>query len=139
MDVWDFGSGTEISATDLLIDGEVVDAGIDGNPKRVHIVYDPPRPLSGVIEVGLRSRDRALPMNRVDRVVMTFQVTGSELDGDLDSSGRVDGVDLVMFARAFGATPAEIRYLPDADFNRDDVIDGEDLAVLASNFGQSSL
>jgi hypothetical protein len=78
-------------------------------------------------------------MNRVDRVVMTFQVTGSELDGDLDSSGRVDGVDLVMFARAFGATPAEIRYLPDADFNRDDVIDGEDLAVLASNFGQSSL
>ena len=41
----------------------------------------------------------------------------------------------MLLGRAFGATAAESRFLDDADFNSDDVIDGDDLAVLAANFG----
>jgi hypothetical protein len=49
----------------------------------------------------------------------------------------VDGADLVRFARLFGSAAGDGRYRRVADFNQDDVIDGEDLAVLAANFGGS--
>ena len=44
--------------------------------------------------------------------------------------------DLMLLGRAFGATAAEPRFLPDADFNEDEVVDGDDLAVVAANFGR---
>jgi acyl-CoA thioesterase-1 len=136
MDVWDFGAGIEVPTTEMLVNGSVVSASRDGNSQRVRFEYSLQQQYTGLVQIGLRSRDRATPANVVDRVVTSFRVAGSELTGDLDSSGRVDGVDLVVFARAFGATAAEIRYLQEADFNNDDVIDGDDLAVLAMNFGE---
>ncbi|HEX6861813.1 MAG TPA: dockerin type I domain-containing protein, partial [Thermoanaerobaculia bacterium] len=60
------------------------------------------------------------------------------LDGDLNEDGRVDGTDLVSFARRFGASRGERRYDRTADFNGDGRIDGQDLATLAANFGRSS-
>jgi lysophospholipase L1-like esterase len=136
MDVWDFGEGIDILNTKLLINGQLVPAETVATERRVRLEYNPPGPLSGLVELGLRSRDQASPPNVVDRVVTHFRIAGAELDGDLDESDRVDGADLVIFALSFGATSAESRYLPEADFNRDDVVDGDDLAVLASNFGQ---
>lgn len=138
MDVWDFGEGINQGETDLLINGSVVDASITGNSRLLRIEYGSPQPFTGLVEIGLRSRDRASPPNTVDRVVSWFRVAGEELEGDINADGRVDGVDLVLLARSFGATAAEIRYLPEADFNRDEVVDGEDLAVLASHFGESA-
>ncbi|HVR29243.1 MAG TPA: GDSL-type esterase/lipase family protein [Thermoanaerobaculia bacterium] len=137
MDVWDFGTGMELSATEMLINGAVVDTSRQGNSRRLRFEYSPAQPFTGLVEIGLRSRDRASPPNTVDRVVSSFRVAGQDLPGDIDRSGRVDGFDLILLARAFGATAAESRYLPEADFNRDDVIDGEDLAVLAMHFGES--
>jgi lysophospholipase L1-like esterase len=137
MDVWDFGTGIDILSTQLLIDGQVVPATLVAGNQRVHLDYRPPKPLTGLVEVGLRARDRAEPPNRVDRVVNHFTTSRDELDGDVDGSERVDGVDLLLLARAFGATAAETRYLADADFNEDEVVDGDDLAVLAANFGKS--
>jgi len=125
-----------VAATELLINGAVVDAQREGNSRRVRFEYGPRQPFVGLVEIGLRSRDRANPANTVDRVVSSFRVAGEDLPGDIDVSGRVDGVDLVLFARSFGSTAAEIHYLPEADFNRDDIVDGEDLAVLASHFGE---
>lgn len=138
MDVWDFGEGIDVSATELLVNGEVIPVAPAGNAKRVRFVWNPPQPLEGRIEVGLRSRDTVSPPNTVDRVVTTFTIAGVRLDGDIDENGRVDGVDLVMLARSFGSTRAEGRFLAAADFNDDGVIDGEDLAVLASHFGESA-
>ena len=90
--------------------------------------------------VGLRSRDLAVPTpNATDKDVARFIVAGTTiLAGDLDRDGRVDGRDLVQFARRFGARASDARYLALADFNGDATIDGSDLAVLASNFGKTS-
>jgi hypothetical protein len=137
MDVWDFGAGIDVQASDLLINGQVVDsASAVGNSTKLRFEYSPPQPFTGLVQIGLRSRDRATPPNIVDRVVSSFRVAGAVIEGDVDEDGRVDGVDLVLLGRGFGATANQVRYLPEADFNRDDVIDGDDLAILASNFGE---
>jgi hypothetical protein len=60
------------------------------------------------------------------------------LQGDIDQDGRVDGTDLLRFARRFGARRTDPLYSEVADFNGDNIIDGQDLAVLASNFGKST-
>jgi len=71
--------------------------------------------------------------------VSRFTIEGATFfDGDLDQSGRVDGIDLVFFGRAFGSRSGTQRYLPAADIDDNGTIDGADLARLASNFGLSS-
>ncbi len=52
------------------------------------------------------------------------------------SLGRVDGHDTVRLARRFGGQDGDALYDPDADFNGDGWVDGEDLSYLAGNFGR---
>ena len=139
VDVWDFGQGIDLSATSLLVNGQVVPATITGDAKRIELLYQPPQPLSGSVSIGLRSRDLATPPNTVDREIARFRTAGTALlDGDLNEDGRVDGTDLVSFAVHFGAGRGERRFERAADFNEDGRIDGQDLAALAANFGRSS-
>ena len=70
--------------------------------------------LAGLIEVGLDPR-------RVD----------------VDRSGRVDGFDLAVLARAFGRGRAEAGYSTVADVDANGIVDGSDLALLAARFGDS--
>ena len=140
VDVWDFGTGIDLAGTRLLVNG--VDAGVTatGTTRRAQLSYTPAQPLSGLVRVGLRSRDLTTPTaNATDKEVARFLVAGTAvLGGDLDRDGRVDGRDLVQLARRFGARQGEAKYLALADLNADTVIDGSDLAVLASNFGRQS-
>jgi polyhydroxybutyrate depolymerase len=65
---------------------------------------------------------------------------GADL-ADANRSGRVDGFDLMLLGLAFGATCDDLHYNPAVDFHRDDglcQVEGNDLAVLASEFAQSS-
>ena len=55
---------------------------------------------------------------------------------DIDVSGRVDGFDLAILGRAFGATAGSPRYDVRADLDHDGQIDGGDLALLARDFGK---
>ena len=55
---------------------------------------------------------------------------------DIDSSGRVDGFDLAILGRAFGALIGDARYDVRADLNHSGQIDGTDLALLARDFGK---
>ena len=55
--------------------------------------------------------------------------------GDVDGSGRIDGMDLILFAHTFGTLEGEDRYTLSADFNQTGEIDGLDLIILAANFG----
>ena len=136
VDVWDFGAGIDVAATTLEINGLPTGATPTGDPKKVTFTYQPPSPLAGLVSVGLSSRD--LAGNTVDREVFRFTVAGTQvLTGDLDQDGRVDGADLLRFARRFGARLGESLYSPSADFNNDGIVDGQDLAVLANNFGRS--
>lgn len=139
VDLYDFGTGIDIGATDLLIDGAPVDAQVSGDERKLELRYTAPEPLSGVVFVGIRSQDLASPPNTVDRDLVQFVVAGTQFfAGDIDRDGRVDGADLVAFAVRFGSVDGDGRYRLFADFNGDGVIDGQDLAVLASNFGKSS-
>lgn len=140
IDVWDFGRGIDLPATTLLVNGAVVTAVVSGDTRRAELTYQPPQPLSGIVTVALRSRDLATPPNTVDRTIARFVISGTSfLPGDIDQDGRVDGGDLISFGFHFGASRGGRNYEAEADFNGDGTIDGLDLAVLASNFGKTSL
>ena len=135
VDLWDFGTGIDIASSRLLVDGVTTSAVASGGPRGVSFFYDPPAPLSGVVEVGVRARDRATPPHTIDRVVSRFAVIGSRfLSGDFDASGAVDEVDLVQLSLSFGAHEGELRYSPESDLDEDGIVDGVDLAILASNY-----
>jgi lysophospholipase L1-like esterase len=138
VDVWDFGAGIDLANTFLLINGQLTSVVPTGNSLRARLSFQPPAPLTGIVSVGLRSRDLATPANTVDRVISVFTIAGfGSLQGDLNFDNRVDGADLVIFALHFGAVRGDAAYLASADFNGDGTIDGLDLAILASNFGKS--
>ncbi|MDX1630325.1 MAG: GDSL-type esterase/lipase family protein [Thermoanaerobaculia bacterium] len=138
VEIRDFGAGIDLSETELRLEGREVPSEVSGDSDHVRLVYRPSEPLSGRVSVELLSRDLASPPNRVDREVSSFLIEGAELlQGDLDGSHRVDGADLVLFALRFGTRRGDPGFDADADFNDDGAIEGEDLAILAANFGQS--
>jgi hypothetical protein len=138
VDVWDFGTGIDLANTFLLVNGTVTPAVPTGNSVRARLSYTPPAPFSGIVSVGLRSRDFATPPNTVDREIIRFTIAGfGALQGDLNQDNRVDGADLVIFALHFGAVRGDTAYSAAADINGDGKVDGLDLAILASNFGKS--
>jgi hypothetical protein len=56
---------------------------------------------------------------------------------DIDRSGRVDGLDLALLARAFGHQCEEPSYSPASDFDHNCICDGDDLARMAAVFGRN--
>jgi hypothetical protein len=56
---------------------------------------------------------------------------------DSNLSRRVDGFDLAQLSRAFTSSRKTAGYDPGVDLNRDSVVNGDDLALLAAFFGQS--
>ena len=70
-----------------------------------------------------------------------FEVRIDPARFDLDrrpgpSEGRLDGRDTIWLSRLFAAREGQADYYPDADFNGDGWIDGNDLAYLVSNLGK---
>lgn len=137
MEVRDFGTGIDLSALSLLIDGAPVQADLSGEAGRATLTLRQTSGLSGQVTVGLRARDRAEPRNSVDRDVATFTVGALVTEGDVNGDGRIDGVDLVRLAVAFGASRGSARYDQAADLDGDGTVDGMDLAILADGFGRS--
>lgn len=139
IDLYDFGTGIDTTATRLVIDGQEVAASISGDSRRQQIRYSPPTPWSLVVRVELEAQDLASPPHVLDGELIQFVIRGARfLDGDIDRDGIVAGNDLVALAVRFGAQFGEARYRGFADFNSDGIIDGEDLAILSSNFGMSA-
>lgn len=136
----DFGKGIDLASTRLVINGQEVGALVSGDAQRAEINYRPATPFVGVVTVAVRSRDLASPTaNAVEREVTRFIIAGTRfLTGDLDEDGRVDGDDLITFAIAFGSRVGDPRFRRAADFDGNDIVDGLDLAVIATNFGQTS-
>ena len=58
------------------------------------------------------------------------------LRADINLSSRVDGFDLALLGRAFGAAAGDPRYDAAADLDRDGQVDGADLALFAPQFGK---
>jgi lysophospholipase L1-like esterase len=139
IDLYDFGAGLDLANTKLTVNGVDVETPISGSQRKVEIRYTPLAPFTGVVIVRLRSRDLATPPHSFDREVTQFTISGTTfLRGDIDLNGRVDGVDLLAFAPVFGAQRSDLRYKKYADINGDGAVNGQDLAILASDFGKSS-
>lgn len=141
VNVWDFGEGIDLDATGLTLNGVEVNANLAGDSRMAQLTYRPTRPFRGTISVALHSQDLADPPNVTTREIARFQIEGSggsDLPGDLDGDGRVDGFDLIRLARAFGASQGEGRYDVVADLDDSGTVDGQDLAILASSFGQTA-
>jgi len=136
--LFDAESGVDQSTATLTLNGDAIPTTVSGEPRRT-VLQSRPGGLVGRPSLGVDVRDREVPVNRREDTVSRFTVAGATfLDGDLDESGRVDGIDLVYFGRAFGARRGTIRYLSAADIDNNGTVDGSDLARLANNFGLSS-
>ncbi|NWH05408.1 PKD domain-containing protein [Desulfobacter latus] len=72
-------------------------------------------------------------------VIALLPVTVYALPGDLNGSGRVDGFDLIMFGRANGSQSQDATWNPDADLNRDEIVDSKDLEILSTHFGRNGM
>jgi hypothetical protein len=88
------------------------------------IGYDVENPDS-VYGVSRRNLEVEFDLSRWD-----INVTGSE------THERIDGADLSWLSFSYGSREGEPYYDPDADLNGDGIVDGEDLAYLASGFGR---
>jgi parallel beta-helix repeat protein len=74
---------------------------------------------------------------RIDGVVEVKE----RLMGDVNGNGTVDYADLVLLNQAFGSTggpPPSANWNPDADFNKDNIIDVQDLLLLGNNYGKTN-
>ena len=138
VDVWDFGSGIDLSRADLIVNGVPTGRVPNGLGDRIDFeLAAPPAGYSGIVTVALRVSDLSSPSHTFDRQIARFTVAGTQaLQGDVDGDGRVDGADLIRLALAFGARANNNRYDSASDLNGDGIIDGEDLAVLGSAFGR---
>jgi hypothetical protein len=139
VDLFDFGTGIDISATTFMINGQVIPITPTGDKTKLTFLYQPPAPLDGVVTVSIATQDLATPPNIWNGTVTQFIIAGTVfLPGDLNHDGIVDGEDLVIMAYAFGAHRYDSNYNINADLNGDGIVDGLDLAILASNFGKRS-
>ncbi|HXV76823.1 MAG TPA: FG-GAP-like repeat-containing protein [Candidatus Polarisedimenticolaceae bacterium] len=68
--------------------------------------------------------------------VLWYQAGGETCQGfDASGDGRIDGVELAYIGRGFGRAvgPASPQWMIAVDYNADGTIDGQDLAILASD------
>ncbi len=140
----DLGSGVNTLSIQLTVAGVAVPPGgfqVSGTLDSLEITYTPEIPFTAgsTIEVVISAEDLASPPNVLESYAWSFRVSAGDGQsyGDIDSSGRIDGIDLSLLAFAFGSASWEERYLEAADLNGDLVVDGEDLARLAAYFGET--
>jgi len=132
-------SGVDLASATLTINGAPVATEVTGDLHRAVLTARPGN-LSGSPWLGVLASDQAVPANQRDEDQLKFDVDSTvRLDGDLNLSGRVDGVDLVLLARSFGSQKGSGRYVAAADIDDDGKVDGSDLALLAANFGENSV
>jgi hypothetical protein len=138
--IYDFGAGLDADNTSLAINGTAVTTDHSGSDRRRLLTHEATaQSLGCYARVGILAGDLADPPNVADRVYKEYRVMGGNLlQGDFDRSCRVDGADMLVIAFAFGARQGQPRYFSAADLTGDGVINGQDLARLAMNFGDSS-
>jgi len=65
-------------------------------------------------------------------------ITGSNrLPGDANGDGKVNWVDLGLLGLAYGSTPGDPNWNPEADFNADGIVDWADMAILGMNYSEN--
>ena len=78
----------------------------------------------------------------IDNLLDKYAVTGVRADtaylqtvSDINGDRIVDGLDVIQITTRFAAGILDPVYLAGADFDGDGMIDGDDLALVAADFG----
>ena len=95
----------------------------------VYAINDPPRHNNQFIFSLTYSHPTSIRITATD----TQTARACDINGD----GVVDIYDLVTVAVAYGSTPTNPNWNPNADINGDNTIDIYDLIIAASHFGES--
>jgi len=138
LELRDIGTGMDRLTLTLTVNGAVVLPAVDGTDFDLHVFYHPPLPwgFGQVVQVAGEVHDRAVPPND-SHFAYSFVVSpGNGTLGDINSSGRVDGLDLILLGLGFGAAKKDPRYTVQTDIDLNGLIDGDDLAILAAHFGE---
>ena len=134
-------AGFDVDNTFLTINGFRVGA-IVGKPKKGRAVVEH-RGLEGLgclADLAVTAQDKAEPPNVLVLPLGLYEIEGRTINaGDVDYNCLIDDADITRFAASFGSEKGQPGFSDLIDFVNDDRIDGLDFAVLARNFGKSSL
>ena len=89
-----------------------------------------------MIARGLPAQELGM-YNLLGDAAMKLALPRADLEGDLNSDGRVDILDLVIVGSNFGGRPSPFAH-PNPDVNNDGVVNVFDLVIVAGNFGAIS-
>lgn len=94
---------------------------------------------SGVIKIIGHTLSPGWPHVTRDVVPNTgcLEIEILALQGDLDSDGDVDGLDLAVFAADFGRGDCDTGEPCEGDFDGNNAVDSVDLDIFTGNFGQT--
>jgi lysophospholipase L1-like esterase len=134
------GAGINVDRTWFTINGRPVETTVEGNKRKIEQTYKVTADdIACAARITVRSEDLAEPPNVRNRLVGEYTVNGPRhIDGDVSGDCRVDGFDLALFGPGFGTLEGDTGYSKFADVDNNDMIDGDDLAVLTSNWGRNS-
>jgi hypothetical protein len=129
---------------DANMDG-VVDTGDITKVKRIYLGLDPPTPAAdanqdGVINAGDITKVRRIYMGLDPVVGMTTEVDfGTLIEGDANNDDVINNFDMVLVEQAMGTMPGDPNWNDACDFNRDGIVDENDMALLQDNFHRGDL
>jgi hypothetical protein len=133
---------TELSRVKLLV-AHPTTAGIEAR------VIQGEATVEGKISIDNRITKVVIKVNEPARLAIALQATAPNVSlnpayveaegilvGDVNRDGRVDSADLALVAGAFNTRQDDLNFSPDADLNRDDIVDVFDLVKVGRNFGK---
>jgi PKD repeat protein len=112
---WDFGDGNITIRTTATI---------------THVYK-----IDGDFPVNLTVTDAEELQDDVTAIVTVSPV--SQLPGDINGDGVVNYLDAILLGAAFGSTPDDPNWNPNADLNGDNTINYLDAIILGANFGST--
>jgi hypothetical protein len=90
------------------------------------------------VKVGIAQSEYAKAMLYLDCVQVSQVSLGSlSIPADLDQSGKVDILDMIIFANAFGSTFGSGNWNPTVDVDADGTVDVMDALLVAVHYGAS--
>ena len=136
MEIYEFDTGIQTSSATFVINGKPVETTVTGGRRKATLLAEGDGRRRCKVVLSVRAMDRAEPQNELDFFINRFDTPQRLIPGDANGDCRVDGRDLAIFGPIFGKSIFEEGYDDELDFVNDGVIDGNDFAKLASNFGK---
>jgi lysophospholipase L1-like esterase len=139
IELFDFDAGIFLPSATILLNGVPMETVVTGNRRKARLFAAADGRRRCKVVLSVRASDRAEPPNELDFFVTTFPTPQRLIGGDANGDCRVDGRDLAIFGPVFGKNRSDLGFDEEMDFVRNGVIDGDDFARLAANFGRGDL